>query len=63
MTHHFHSAEDVTEVVATLGILGNVSKRAQVFRLLGGTGNVSDFMLCNYGLLETEVNNKLQIIC
>lgn len=36
-THHFHSAEHVTEVVATLQILGNVSKSAEVIWVLGST--------------------------
>ena len=51
-THHFHCAEDVTEVVSTLQILGNVSKSAEVIRILGGARNVPDLMLRHYSLME-----------
>lgn len=43
--HHVHSAEDMAVVVAGLQVLGDVSKGAEVFRVLGCTGDVSDFML------------------
>lgn len=52
ITHHFHSAEDMTEVVATLQILGNISKSAEVIWVLGGTRDVPDLMLRNYSLME-----------
>lgn len=52
ITHHFHSAEDMTEVVATLQILGNISKSAEVIWVLGGTRDVPDLVLRNYSLME-----------
>ena len=51
-SHHFHGGEDVTEVVATLQILGDVSKSAEVVRVLGGAGDVPDLVLRDDGLME-----------
>lgn len=36
ITHHFHSAEDMAEMVAAFQILGDVSKCAEVIRVLSG---------------------------
>lgn len=53
-THHFHSAEHVTKVVAALQILGDVRKSAEVVGVLGRARDVPDLMLRNYGLKEGE---------
>ena len=37
VSYHFYGAEDMTEVVATLQILGDVCKRTKVIWVLGGT--------------------------
>lgn len=49
----------MTEMVSALQILGDVCKRAEVVRVLGGAGDVPDLMLCNYGLMETEMKRVL----
>lgn len=54
LTHHFHSAEDMTEVVAALQILGDVSKSAEVIWVLSSAWDVPDLMLCNYGLMDKD---------
>lgn len=45
LTHHFHSAKDMAKMVATLQILGNVSKSAEVIWILSSTRNVPDLVL------------------
>lgn len=45
--HQIHRAEDVAVVVAGLQVFSDVSKRAQVLRVLGCTGYVADLVLCN----------------
>lgn len=52
ITHHFHSTEDMTEMVATLQILGNISKSAEVIWVLSSARNVPDLMLRNYSLMD-----------
>lgn len=51
ITHHFHSAEDMAEMVAAFQILGDVSKCAEVIRVLSGAWNVPDLMLSHDGLV------------
>lgn len=46
-THHIHGAEDVAVVVAGLQVLGDVGERAEILRVLGSTGDVTDLMLSN----------------
>lgn len=45
--HQIHRAEDVAVVVAGLQVFSDVSKRAQVLRVLGCTGDIADLVLCN----------------
>lgn len=52
ITYHFHSTEDMTEMVATLQILGNISKSAEVIWVLSSARNVPDLMLRNYSLMD-----------
>lgn len=52
ITHHFHSTEDMTEMVATLQILGNISKCTEVIWVLSGARNVPDLVLSHNCLVE-----------
>lgn len=52
VTHHFHSTEDMTEMMATLQILGDISKSAEVIWVLSSARNVPDLMLRNYSLMD-----------
>lgn len=58
--HHFHSAEDMAEVVVTLTILGDVGEGAEVIRVLGRTGDVPDLMLGYYCLVRGQ-KNRLEL--
>lgn len=51
-THHIEGGKHVTVVVIGLQIFRDVSKCGEVFRVLGGTGDVTNFMLGNYVLEE-----------
>lgn len=53
-TDHFHSAEYMTEMVAALQILGDVSKSAEVIWVLGSARDIPDLMFCDYGLMKEE---------
>lgn len=53
-THHFHSAKDMAKMVATLQILGNVSKSAEVVWILSSTRNIPDLVLRHNGLTGQE---------
>ena len=44
----------MTEMVATLQILGDVSKSAEVIWVLGSARDISDLMFCDYGLMKGE---------
>lgn len=51
-THHIKGGKHVTIVVIGLQIFCDISKRGEVFWVLGGTGDVTNFMLSNYVLEE-----------
>lgn len=51
-THHFHSAKDMAKMVATLQILGNVSKSAEVIWILSSTRNIPDLVLRHNSLTD-----------
>lgn len=58
--HHFHSAEDMAEVVATFIVLGDVGEGAEFLRVLGRTGDVPDLMLGYYCLVRGQ-KNRLEL--
>lgn len=58
ITHHFHSTEDMAEMVAAFQILGNISKCAEVIWVLSGAGNVPDLMLSHYSLVGQREKNE-----
>lgn len=48
----------MTEMVATLQILGDVSKSAEVIWVLGSARDIPDLMLRDYGLMMGERDRK-----
>lgn len=52
-THHIEGGKHVTVVVVGLQIFRDVSERREVFWVLGGAGDITNFMLSNYVLEET----------
>lgn len=57
VTHHIEGGKHVTVVVIGLQIFRDISKRGEVFWVLGSTGDITDFMLGNYVLGKDDTNN------
>lgn len=52
-THHIEGSKHVAVVVVGLQIFRDVSERGEVFWVLGGAGDITNFMFSNYVLEET----------
>ena len=62
VTHHIKGRKHVTVVVIGLQVLSDVSERRKVFRVLGGTGDVTNLMLSNY-VLEEMTQMTMVFLC